>query len=165
MGIIYIHSGINILVNSQDTYSMLGTIFSLLFIVAGSLDILFCVNSRSLLVDNIWYAVGGIISAVTGMFMIVYVEILFDMFQLLLGYILLLRSSQLLNFSMDFIKVFKYNGKKLIVVSACGAGLGLTLIFCPLVLESLLGSFTAVTFIVMGIVSIMLGYTMSIKNK
>ncbi|HIB8181829.1 TPA: HdeD family acid-resistance protein [Elizabethkingia anophelis] len=158
LGIIFILTGIYLLTTPLETYLTLSILFSLSFIVSGFLDVFFSIQNRKTLSDWGWYLIGGIISILMGIVLVVYPELSIGMLPFVVGFTVMLRSFQLLGFSLDLRDLVYVNTTSLIIISICGIIFSFILILNPLFSGISLVAFTAAAFIAAGMASVILSY-------
>ncbi|HFK5586389.1 TPA: HdeD family acid-resistance protein [Elizabethkingia anophelis] len=165
LGIVFMLLGTYLLSDPLKAYSAFSIAFSLLFIVSGLLDIIFSVHNKRMLHDWGWYFTGGIVSAVMGVFLMAYPEVSAGLLPFVLGFAVLLRSFLVLGFALDLRSIGLFNNRSLIIVSICGIILSFIFIVNPLFSDLLLASLTAVSFIFIGIVSLVVAYELRKTEK
>jgi len=159
-GIIFIVFGIYIFTVPLETYRTLAMLFSIAFIVSGLTDIVFSVQNRKSLEGWGWYLVSGLLTLVIGIYLTVYPAISITVLPFFVGFTMLFRSFQLLGFSFDLKELNIVSWGNLALLSIAGVIFSLILLCNPFFTGISLVTITALTFIFVGVSSIILSLSL-----
>lgn len=154
IGLLFIILGIYIFTVPLETYVTLSIIFSISFIISGGLDIYFSINNRKSLSGWGWNLAIGILSLLIGIYLIMKPEISIATLPLYVGFVLLFRSIKGLGFSFELKEMKVLNWGNLAIVSILSLFLSFFLIAHPIFTGLSLVTLTALSFITLGISSI-----------
>ena len=148
-----------------ETYVTLSVLFSISFIVIGLLDIFFSIRNRKILQGWGWYLVGGLLSLAGGIVLSIYPEISIVILPFVTGFTLLFLSFLLLGYSFEMKNLGILNWGNAAMLSVLGVIFSFMLIVSPLFSGISLVVLTGVSFIVIGISSIVLAFDLRKVKK
>jgi uncharacterized membrane protein HdeD (DUF308 family) len=160
IGILFILIGGYVFTVPLETYVALSTLFSISFIVSGLFDIFFSIQNQKILRGWGWYFVGGMSTLAMGIFLVVYPGISITILPFVVGFTLLFRSFQLLGFSFDLKELKILNWGNTAILSVLGVILSFILLDNPVFTGFSLVTITAITFISVGVSSIVLSFNL-----
>lgn len=165
IGVILIAAGIYVFMVPLETYVTLSVLFSISFIVIGLLDIFFSIRNRKILQGWGWYLVGGLLSLAGGIVLSIYPEISIVILPFVTGFTLLFLSFLLLGYSFEMKNLGILNWGNAAMLSVLGVIFSFMLIVSPLFSGISLVVLTGVSFIVIGISSIVLAFDLRKVKK
>jgi len=165
IGVLFILLGIYIFTTPLETYVTLAIFFSVSFIVSGIFDIYFSIQNKDSLHSWGWYLVSGLLTLVIGIYLVINPLISITVLPFFVGFTMLFRSFQLLGHSFDLrnLKILKWGN--LAIISVLGIILSFILLVHPLFVGVSLVIITALTFISVGISSIVLSFDLKSIKK
>ncbi|MFV0392037.1 MAG: HdeD family acid-resistance protein, partial [Paludibacteraceae bacterium] len=101
LGILFIALGIYLFTVPLETYATLAILFSIAFLVSGIFDIFFSIKNHKVLNGWGWYLVGGIISFIMGIYLLIYPQVSIAILPFVVGFTVMFRSFQLLGTALD----------------------------------------------------------------
>lgn len=165
IGVLLIILGIYVFTTPMETYMTLTIIFSVSFVASGLLDIIFSIQNNKILKGWGWYLVGGILSLAMGIYLVVYPAISMVVLPFVVGFTLLFRSFQLLGFAFDLKESKVLNWGNLAILSIVGVIFSFLLLSNPVFTGISIVALTALSFIFVGISSIVLSFNLKkMKN-
>ncbi|MEL7121844.1 MAG: DUF308 domain-containing protein [Bacteroidota bacterium] len=156
IGIVFVLVGIYTFTIPLETYVTLSILFSLSFLFSGISELYFAYANRNTIKGWGWYLVGGIVTVAIGLLMISNPEISMTIIPFYLGFTLLFRALQGLGFAFELRRVKEAKWGNLAISSGLGILLSIYLLAHPMVAGLSLVVLTAITFMVIGTVSIFL---------
>lgn len=156
IGILFIILGIYVFRVPLDTYVTLSYIFSITFIVSGISDIIFSISNREYIKSWIWHLIGGIISLLIGIYLVMNPDISLNILPFVVGFTLLFRSAQNLGIAFELKSYGILNWGNLAIVSVVGIFLSFGLISHPILTGLSLVTITALLLIISGVYGIVL---------
>ncbi len=156
IGLLFLVMGIYIFTVPVETYLTLSVLFSISFLVSGLSDVFFSLQNRKAVHGWGWYLVSGIISVLLGVYLVQYPGISITVLPFVVGFTMMFRSAYLLGFAFDLRSYGIMNWGNLAVASVLGIVLSFLLLANPVVTGLSLSVLTALTFIFIGVSSIML---------
>jgi uncharacterized membrane protein HdeD (DUF308 family) len=165
IGIILIAAGIYVFMVPLETYLTLSVLFSISFIIIGLLDIFFSIRNHKILQGWGWYLVGGLISMAGGIILSIYPGISIVILPFVVGFTLLFFSFLLLGFSFEMKSLGILNWGNVAVLSVLGVIFSFMLLVRPLVSGISLVTITGVSFIIIGVSSIVLSFDLRKVKK
>lgn len=160
IGILFIILGGYVFTVPLETYLTLSFIFSISFIVSGGLDIYFSIENSKSLSGWGWNLAIGILSLLLGIYLIMKPEISIVTLPLYVGFVLLFRSIKGFGFSFELKEMKVLNWGSLAIVSILSLLLSFFLIAHPIFTGFSLITLTALSFIALGISSIVFSFKM-----
>lgn len=158
IGVVFIAFGFYVFTVPVETYLTLATIFSISFIVSGILEIVFSIENRKTLEGWGWYLTSGLLSLALGVYLIIHPQISMAILPFVVGITLMFRSFQSLGFSFDLKEKRILSWGNLAIASILGILLSFLLLINPFFTSLSLVSLTALSFIMVGISSIILAF-------
>lgn len=158
LGILFIALGIYLFTVPLETYATLAILFSIAFLVSGIFDIFFSIKNHKVLNGWGWYLVGGIISFIMGIYLLIYPQVSIAILPFVVGFTVMFRSFQLLGTALDLRDAGVLRWGNLAVSSVLGLVLSFLLIANPLFSGISIVVLTALSFIFVGIASIILAF-------
>jgi uncharacterized membrane protein HdeD (DUF308 family) len=143
-----------------ETYLTLSIFFSASYIVSGLMDIFFSIGNNKTLKGWGWYLVGGIFTLAIGIYLAIYPGISMVVLPFFVGFTMLFRSFQLLGFSFDMKDLKILNWGNAAITSVLGIILSLLLLANPIFTGISLVTITALSFIFVGIASVVLAFNL-----
>lgn len=164
-GIIFLLCGIYVFTVPLAVYVTLSFLFSISFLFSGITEIFFSLQNSKSLQGWGWFLVSGLLTAAIGLYLIANPEISMAVLPFVIGITLLFRSFQLLGFAFD-LKSHKISSwGNVALTSAGGIIFSLLLLFNPVFTGLSLVSLTGISFIFIGISSILLALDLrKLKN-
>lgn len=164
-GIIFIGCGIYVFTVPLATYLTLSVIFSVSFLVSGITEIFFSLQNNKSLQGWGWFLVSGLLTAAIGAYLISNPTISMAVLPFVIGITLLFRSFQLLGFAFDLKSQKILSWGNVAITSVGGIIFSLLLLFNPIFTGISLVTLTGISFIFIGIASVMLAMDLrKIKN-
>lgn len=160
IGVLFILFGIYIFTVPLETYLTLSILFSVSYIVSGLMDIFFSIGNNKTLKGWGWYLVGGIFTLAIGIYLAIYPGISMVVLPFFVGFTMLFRSFQLLGFSFDMKDLKILNWGNAAITSVLGIILSLLLLANPIFTGISLVTITALSFIFVGIASVVLAFNL-----
>lgn len=160
IGVLFILFGIYIFTVPLETYLTLSIFFSASYIVSGLMDIFFSIGNNKTLKGWGWYLVGGIFTLAIGIYLAIYPSISMAVLPFFVGFTMLFRSFQLLGFSFDMKDLKILNWGNAAITSVLGIILSLLLLANPIFTGISLVTITALSFIFVGIASVILAFNL-----
>ncbi|MFV0472070.1 MAG: HdeD family acid-resistance protein [Paludibacteraceae bacterium] len=158
LGILFVVFGIYLFTVPLATYAMLSILFSASFFVSGIFDIFFSIKNSKILNGWGWYLVGGIISFIMGIYLMIYPQISMVVLPFVVGFTVMFRSFQLLGTALDLKDAGVLRWGNLAVSSVLGIILSFMLIANPLFSGVSIVVLTALSFVFVGIASSVLAF-------
>lgn len=156
IGILLTVFGIYLFTVPMETYFTLAMLFSISFIVSGLLDIVFSIQNHRTLGGWGWYLVGGILTFALGIYLVTYPEIPTTILPFVVGFTLLFRSFLALGYSFDLREMRILSWGNVALASVAGIIFSFLLLASPFFTGLSLVVITALSFIFVGIASIVL---------
>ena len=160
IGIIFIIMGMYIFTTPLETYVSLTFIFSISFIISGIMEIYFSIENRKILKGWGWYLTGGILTLAMGIYLLMYPAVSIVFLPFYVGFTLLFRSFHLLGFSFDLKEMQVLSWGNVAISSVLGIVLSFMLLANPLFTGISIVSITAITFMFVGVASIVLAFNL-----
>lgn len=160
IGIILIACGIYTLTVPLSAYLTLSVLFSLSFIFIGLLDTVFAIQNSKYLNGWGWYLVGGLLSLAMGIYLIIHPDISVTILPYVVGFTVMFRSFYLLGISFDLKEIGILSWGNVAIASVLGIILSLLLLANPVFSGISLVVITALSFIFVGISSIILSFNL-----
>lgn len=160
IGVLFILFGIYIFTVPLETYLTLSIFFSASYIFSGLMDIFFSIGNNKTLKGWGWYLVGGIFTLAIGIYLAIYPGISMVVLPFFVGFTMLFRSFQLLGFSFDMKDLKILNWGNAAITSVLGIILSLLLLANPIFTGISLVTITALSFIFVGIASVVLAFNL-----
>jgi uncharacterized membrane protein HdeD (DUF308 family) len=160
IGILFIFFGFYIFSTPLKSYLTLSVFFSCSFIVSGIFDIYFSIQNKDSITGWGWYFVSGLLTLVIGIYLISNPIASLSVLPFFIGFTMLFRSFQLLGHSFELrnLKILKWGN--LAIISVLGIVFSFILLFNPLFAGFSIVWITAITFISVGISSIVLSFNL-----
>ncbi|MET3035363.1 DUF308 domain-containing protein [Chryseobacterium sp. NRRL B-14859] len=155
-GILFLIFGIYVFSVPLATYVTLSIFFSVSFLFSGITEIFFSLQNSKSLQGWGWFLVSGLLTTAIGIYLIAYPQISMSILPFVVGFTLLFRSFQLLGFAFDLKSMKIMSWGNVALASVGGIIFSLLLIFNPVFTGISLVTLTGVSFIFLGIASIML---------
>lgn len=155
-GILFLICGFYVFSVPLATYVTLSIFFSVSFLFSGITEVFFSLQNSKSLQGWGWFLVSGLLTTAIGVYLIAYPQISMSILPFVIGFTLLFRSFQLLGFAFDLKSMKIKSWGNVALASAGGIIFSLLLIFNPIFAGISLVTLTGVSFIFMGIASIML---------
>lgn len=155
-GILFLIFGIYVFSVPLATYVTLSIFFSVSFLFSGITEIFFSLQNSKSLQGWGWFLVSGLLTTAIGIYLIANPQISMTVLPFVIGFTLLFRSFQLLGFAFDMKSMRIMSWGNIALASVGGIIFSLLLIFNPVFTGISLVTLTGVSFIFMGIASIML---------
>ncbi|WP_312994289.1 HdeD family acid-resistance protein [Chryseobacterium flavum] len=155
-GILFLIFGIYVFSVPLTTYVTLSIFFSVSFLFSGITEIFFSLQNSKSLQGWGWFLVSGLLTTAIGIYLIANPQISMTVLPFVIGFTLLFRSFQLLGFAFDMKSMRIMSWGNIALASVGGIIFSLLLIFNPVFTGISLVTLTGVSFIFMGIASIML---------
>lgn len=141
---------------AADNVVTLSIFFSVSFLFSGITEIFFSLQNSKSLQGWGWFLVSGLLTTAIGIYLIANPQISMTVLPFVIGFTLLFRSFQLLGFAFDMKSMRIMSWGNIALASVGGIIFSLLLIFNPVFTGISLVTLTGVSFIFMGIASIML---------
>lgn len=164
-GIIFLICGFYVFSVPLATYVTLSIIFSVSFLVSGITEVFFSIQNSKSLQGWGWFLASGLLTTAIGLYLVAYPQISMSVLPFVVGFTLLFRSFQLLGFAFDMKSQNIMSWGNVALTSAGGIIFSLLLIFNPVFTGISLVTLTAVSFIFIGIASIMLALDLKKLTK
>ncbi|PQA95572.1 hypothetical protein B0A69_04100 [Chryseobacterium shigense] len=155
-GIIFLICGFYVFTVPLATYVTLSIFFSVSFLFSGITEIFFSLQNNKSLQGWGWFLISGLLTTAIGVYLVSNPQISMTVLPFVIGFTLLFRSFQLLGFAFDLKSQKILSWGNVALASAGGIIFSLLLIFNPVFTGLSLVTLTAVSFIFIGIASIML---------
>lgn len=162
IGALFIILGIYLFTVPEATYMSLVMMLSLSFLFAGIIETFFAIRNKNSLDGWVWYLVSGLLTLIVGIYLVNSPIAAATTLPLFIGFSLLFRSIQAIGLSIRLKKYGLKNWKNLALLSGFGVLSSILLIAKPAIIGFSLVFLTATSFIIMGIVAILL--SVMIKN-
>lgn len=160
IGILFIALGVYVLTTPLETYLTLSIFFSMSFVFSGLLDVVFSIQNRDTINGWGWYLVGGLLTLAMGAYLLINPEVSMAILPFVVGFTLLFRSFQLMGYAFDLRDMKALSWGNVALLSVGGILLSLGLIASPLFTGISLVVLTSISFMVIGITSIMLSLSL-----
>jgi len=160
-----IAAGIYILMVPLETYLTLSVLFSISFIIIGLLDIFFSIRNHKILQGWGWYLVGGLLSLAGGIILSIYPGISIVILPFVVGFTLLFLSLLLLGYSFEMKSLGILNWGNTAILSILGTIFSFMLVVRPLISGISLVVITGISFIIIGVSSIVLSFDLRKVKK
>ncbi|MGV4413751.1 HdeD family acid-resistance protein [Chryseobacterium sp. T1] len=158
LGIVLLLFGIYIFTVPLETYLTLSVLFSISFVTSGVFEIFFSFQNSKSLNGWGWYLVSGILSLAIGIYLLINPGISVVILPFVVGFAIMFRSFYLLGISFDLKDAGVMNWGNLAITSILGIILSFLLISNPLFSGISIVTLTALSFIFLGISSIVLSF-------
>ena len=148
-----------------ETYATLSILFSISFVASGLFDIIFSIQNNKSLSGWGWYLTCGILTFAMGIYLLFFPGVSKTILPFVVGFALLFRSFQLLGFAFDLkeLRVLKWGN--VAMLSIAGIIFSFILLAHPIFTGISLIVITALSFIFIGISTIMLSLKLKkLKN-
>ena len=155
-GLIFIGVGIYSFAQPAESYVALAFVFSISFIIAGFMDIIFAVSNREELEGWGWDLALGVMTLLVGIVLIRHPEISILTLPLFVGFTVLFRSAMAIGTSLELKKYYINEWGTLMAIGILGMIFSFILIFNPVFAGLSIVIWTALTFIFIGAYSIYL---------
>ncbi len=165
IGIILIAAGIYVFMVPLETYLTLSVLFSISFIIIGILDIFFSIRNHKIMQGWGWYLVGGLLSLAGGIILCIYPGISIVILPFVVGFTLLFLSLHLLGFSFEMKSLGILNWGNTAILSVLGTIFSFMLVVRPLISGISLVVITGISFIIIGVSSIVLSFDLRKVKK
>lgn len=165
LGILFIICGIWAFQSPLATFLALSILFSVSFIVSGIADIAFSTANTKTLNGWGWYLVGGLMSLLLGIYLVVYPGLSMSILPFVVGFTLLFRSFLLLGFSFELKELGVKNWGWITAMSVLGIIFCFLLLANPILTGMSIVVITALSFICIGIASIALSFKLKRIKK
>jgi uncharacterized membrane protein HdeD (DUF308 family) len=159
IGIIFILLGIWVFRTPLASYLVLATIFSVSFLIAGIAEIAFALGNRKQLDHWGWFFGSGILSTLIGMLLISNPGLSMVTLPLYIGFGVMFRSISAISFAFN-LKEIGSEYHSILYMGLAGMVLSFLLIWNPTVVGMTLVTMTALIFILLGMIAIMLSLKM-----
>lgn len=156
VGVLFILLGTYIFTVPLETYAALSIIFSISFVISGIFDTVFSIQNRQSLQGWGWYFVGGLLTLGVGVYMTINPITSMAVLPFFAGFTMLFRSFQLLGYSLDMKDLKILNWGNVAIASIIGILFSFLLIASPIFTGLSLVTLTALSFIFVGVATIML---------
>lgn len=156
LGIINLLFGLYIFTTPIETYVTLSFLFSISFVVSGILDTIFSIQNHKTLDGWGWYLTGGLLSLAMGIYLIIHPAITIAILPFVVGITALFRSFQLLGFAFDLKEDRNLSWGNIAIISVLGIVFSFLLLANPIFSGISIVVLTAMSFISIGIASIIL---------
>ncbi len=160
IGLILIIVGIYCFTIPEGTYNTLADVFSLAFLFIGLAEIYFSISNRESLSGWGWYLTGGILSLLAGLVLLINPHVSEMILPYFFALMLLFRSIQGLGISFDLKNHGILQWGNLAIISILGILFSFLLLIYPLFTEAILVTFTGLAFIFVGVVGVVIGFTL-----
>ncbi len=154
VGIIFLGVGIYTMTSPQDSYVALALLFSISFIVAGILEIIFSISNRKVMENWGWALFIGIVTLVLGVLLFSNQDVTEAILPFYVGFLVLVRSVQGISYSLDMKSYGILDWGNVMVVSVLGAILSFILLFNPYFAGMTLVFWTGLVLILAGVAGI-----------
>lgn len=158
IGIMLIVIGGYIFSAPLETYLTLTVLFSVSFIAFGILEIVFSLQNSKTLSNWGWYLIGGLISLLAGIYLIIHPGISVEILPTFVALTLLFRCSLYLGISFDLRRLGILSWGNVAIASILGMILSFMLLANPLFAGLSLVTLTALSFIFSGSTSVVLAF-------
>jgi len=158
IGILFLALGFYVLTVPLETYATLAIIFSVSFIVAGLLEIVFSIENRETLDGWGWYLTSGLLGLLIGIYLAINPDVSMTILPFVVGFTLMVRSFQLLGFSFDLRDQKILSWGNLAIASILSIIMSFLLIINPFFTSLSLVTLTSMAFIFVGIALIVLAF-------
>ncbi|WP_075349120.1 HdeD family acid-resistance protein [Algoriphagus marinus] len=159
IGVIFILLGIWVFRTPLASYLILATIFSVSFLIAGIAEIAFALGNRKQLDHWGWFFGSGILSTLIGMLLISNPGLSMVTLPLYIGFGVMFRSISAISFAFN-LKEIGSEYHSILYMGLVGMVLSFLLIWNPTVVGMTLVTMTALIFILLGMIAIMLSLKM-----
>lgn len=155
-GLIFIGAGIYSFMQPAESYVALAFVFSISFIIAGFMDIVFAISNRKELEGWGWDLALGLITLLIGIVLIRHPEISILSLPLFVGFTLLFRSAMAIGYSLELKKYYINEWGTLMAIGILGMVFSFILIFNPILAGLSIVIWTGLAFVFIGAYSIYL---------
>lgn len=160
IGILLILLGFYVFTTPLETYLTLVLFFTASFIASGLMDIVFSIQNHKILKGWGWFLVSGILTLAMGFYLVAYPQIPIVILPFVVGFTLLFRSFLLLGHSFDLRDLQVLSWGNVALLSVGGIIFSTLLLSSPFFTAISLVTLTAMSFIFVGISSIMLSFNL-----
>lgn len=165
VGILFVAIGVYVFFVPVETYVTLSILFIISFIISGLFDTFFAIRNSKILSGWGWYLVNGLISLALGIYLIIYPAVSVEILPFVVGFMLMFRSFQFLGFAFEMKEIKMLKWGNVAITSILGIVFSFLLLTSPFFTAISLVSFTAITFIFVGVSSIILSFNLKkLKN-
>lgn len=158
IGILLALLGIYVFTIPLETYLTLALLFSVSFIVAGIMDIVFSIQNHKILKGWGWYLISGILTLAMGIYLVIYPGISVIILPFVVGFTLLFRSFLLLGYSFDLRDSKILSWGNVALLSVAGIIFSIMMLSSPFFTSISLVTLTAMTYIFVGVSSIFFSF-------
>jgi len=155
-GIIFIAAGIYSFAQPSESYVALAFVFSITFIIAGFMDIVFAISNRGELEGWGWHLALGLMTLLVGIVLIRHPEISMLTLPLFVGFTILFRSAMAIGTALELKQYYINEWGTLMAIGILGTLFATILIFNPVFAGLSIVIWTALAFIFIGAYSIYL---------
>ncbi|NAS29484.1 HdeD family acid-resistance protein [Flavobacteriaceae bacterium R38] len=153
-GLVFIGIGVYTFFTPIESYLTLSLLFSASFLVSGVFEIVFSISNRHEIDSWGWSLVFGIITAITGLLLLINPEISIVTLPFYLGFLLLFRSMGAISFSLDLKRYRVLDWGNLMVIGLLGTIFSILLLWNPLFSGITIVIWTGLALISTGVFSI-----------
>ncbi len=148
-----------------ESYLGLAFLFSLSFLVSGTLEVIFSIANREQLQNWGWNLVLGLITGIVGVLLLLKPEISITSLPLYIGFLLMFRSFNAIGLALDLKSNGIPNWETLLVFGTLGSLFSFVLIWNPVFSEASIVIWTGIALLLSGISSFLLGLKMKKAHK
>ena len=160
LGVIFFLFGIYVFTIPLEIYATLAIMFSVTFMLTGLLDVFFSIQNSKTLNGWGWYLVGGLLTLAMGIYLMAHPDITMAVLPYVVGFTVMFRSFQLFGFSLDLKDLGDLQWGNLAIASVFGIFFSFFLIANPLFSSLSLVTVTAMSFLFLGLASIVLSFNL-----
>lgn len=165
IGILLTLTAIWTFTSPQESYLALSIIFSLSFLTAGIVDIIFSISNRENIKNWGWNLAFGIITAIMGVLMLINPAISMVTLPLYVGFVILFRSIMAIGWATDLKAQGFLDWGNLMVMGILGTIFAFILLWNPILGGMTIVFWTGVAFLFAGIFNIYLGFRLRKVHK
>lgn len=166
IGVLFIAGGLYVFSDPSVSYVSLSFFFSIIILMDGVGGIIFSLSNRDTLQGWGWQLASGIISTFIGFSLIMQPELSLVVLPIFVGFWILLKGSFIIGASFDLKKLKVSNWGWSLVLGILTSFLGLGMILNPVLGATMVLSFTAIAFLMMGSAIIFLAFKLKkIKSE
>lgn len=156
IGVLFVVLGIYLFFIPETAYFSLALLFSLSFLFSGIIEIIFSIQNKNELEGWGWYLTSGIFILILGILLVAKPEIAANTLPFYIGFVLMFRSFQGLGFAFELKNYGVLKWGNLAILSILGIILSFMLIANPIFTRVSIVVITALSFIITGILAIVL---------
>src|SRR5690625_351287 len=157
-GIFFLIVGLIVLNSPLTSLAALGLLFSISFIFAGVLEIIFSINNRKILENWGWGLILGIFTFLVGLLLITNLSLSVTTLSLYIGFLILFRSIAGISFSLDLKRFGRKNWGWILFSGILGSIFAFILLWHPMIAGIGAVFFVAMSFIMTAVFNIVFSF-------